>query len=116
MGSRSICLYKINQDQVNGLPGFQIAGSLDSRETLRMTVGDDGPHRRMLMILDVSNEGLMAKGNDPIPVNTPVDMEVIVDEHPVEIRGDVIHCTGTLGGFKIGIQLDRSEDAASDLI
>lgn len=75
---------------------------------------DDGRHGRVLNILDVSNEGLMAKGNDSIPEATPVQMLVIVDEHPVEIRGEVVHCTGTLGGFKIGIRLDLSGYADSE--
>lgn len=61
--------------------------------------------RRHLMLVNVSNSGLMLKGETELEVKSEVVIEVNTDGTPFHVVGVVRHCTQTLGGYKIGIHL-----------
>lgn len=74
---------------------------------------DDGtPHSRMINLLEVSAEGITAKGSNEMPLETPVVVEFMVEgeEDVFRLNGLVAHCTQTVGGYKIGITLDLTGD------
>ena len=56
-------------------------------------------------LLNASQEGLTTKGQTPITLNTEVVLELNPEGTPFAVRGRIAHCTETLGGFKIGIEL-----------
>ena len=56
-------------------------------------------------LLQISKGGLMVKSHKPIPLGTGVAMDVNLGDHAFTILGRVKHCTGTLGGFKVGIRV-----------
>jgi hypothetical protein len=58
-----------------------------------------------LALLNASQEGLTTKGQTPITLNTEVVLELNPEGTPFAVRGRIAHCTETLGGFKIGIEL-----------
>lgn len=66
--------------------------------------GDEGGTRR-LSIVNISLEGITAKGNSEIPIGTNAFVELNPEGEPFLMRGEIVHCTETLGGFKIGIKL-----------
>ena len=81
----------------------------------KVTFAADGDkHTRSLKLLDVALDGLTTRGNNEIAPGTHLVVELDHgldhDEDLLKMRGEVIHCTGTLGGFKIGISLDFRED------
>ncbi|MFQ5502903.1 MAG: PilZ domain-containing protein [Phycisphaerae bacterium] len=73
---------------------------------LKLTV--DG-HEEMgfwsLALLEVSLEGLSAKASYDIPVDREVIIELNPDAAHIVMKGRVIHCTQTIGGYKVGIEL-----------
>ncbi|MBI5763421.1 MAG: PilZ domain-containing protein [Planctomycetes bacterium] len=67
---------------------------------------DDGtPFRRTWTLLQVSAEGLSIKSEEPLPVETQLELAVNIDGNPMPVRGTVVHCTQTLGGYKLGVRL-----------
>ncbi len=67
--------------------------------------GEDGGTRRRLTLLNISNSGLMLKGETEIEEKTEVLIEINPDGNPFHVVGVICHCTQTLGGFKIGVNL-----------
>ena len=61
-------------------------------------------------LLNVSPEGVMIKQQDKIEPGTTVVMKAIPWEEMVVLKGRVIHCTETVGGFKVGIELRFADD------
>lgn len=67
---------------------------------------DDGTQfKRTWTLLQVSAEGLSIKSEEHLEVQTPLDLAVNIDGNPMPVRGTVIHCTQTLGGYKLGVRL-----------
>ena len=62
--------------------------------------------KRWLSLMNISREGITARGNTEIRLGTRVVLEMNPEGSPISLRGEVVHCTGTLGGFKIGIRLE----------
>ncbi len=62
--------------------------------------------KRWLSLMNVSREGITARGNTEIQLGTRVILEMNPEGSPITLRGEVVHCTGTLGGFKIGVRLE----------
>jgi hypothetical protein len=64
---------------------------------------------RMGRLLNASDEGLMVKQYRDIPVGVPVQIEVTIADESFALRGEVAHCTQTLGGLKVGIELQFAD-------
>lgn len=60
---------------------------------------------RRLGLLNASEDGLTTKGQTQIPPDTEIVVELNPEGTPFAVRGRIAHCTETLGGFKIGIEL-----------
>ncbi len=73
-------------------------------------IRDGDQHHRMLKMINISVQGITAKGNNEIPEGTRLEVELEFDGITLQTDGEVVHCTDTLGGFKIGIRLDLRED------
>ncbi len=63
------------------------------------------PYKRTWRVLEVSTQGMTLKCHEAVAIDTIVDMMVNLDGQPVAVRAHVVHCTQTLGGFKVGVQL-----------
>lgn len=73
---------------------------------IKVTFEDAGEmSARRLALLNASHEGITAKGQTLIPVDVDVVVELNPEGTPFRIRARIVHCTETLGGFKIGIEL-----------
>ncbi len=92
-----------------------VGDELDARRTnarfpidgeVKVTFAEEGDsHHRTLKMLNISCDGITAKGNNEIPEGTHLRVELDFDNITLNSDGEVIHCTDTLGGFKIGIRL-----------
>ena len=78
--------------------------------------GEDGPSTRSLILVNVSAEGMTARGASSLPVETEVSVELNPEGTPLWVRGRVVHCTETVGGFKIGIRLEFADESASSTL
>lgn len=68
-------------------------------------------YTRTWSLLQLSYGGVTAKANNEVPIDLTVEMGINVGGHLLGARGSVSHCTETLGGYKVGIQLEFQEDA-----
>lgn len=64
------------------------------------------PALRTGILLNASAVGLMTKQHKPIRTGTPVQMEVTLDDKSFLLKGRIVHSTQTIGGFKVGIELE----------
>lgn len=53
----------------------------------------------------VSRGGMMAVARREFPVWIDVSIELAWDDRTMLLRGKIRHCTQTVGGYKIGVQL-----------
>jgi hypothetical protein len=74
---------------------------------------DDEPFQRTVPLLNVSPRGLTVKVYEPIPVEQAVIVRILLEGETRVFCGHVIHCTMTLGGFKVGIRLDFPSNHAN---
>jgi hypothetical protein len=56
-------------------------------------------------LLDLSPAGLMVKVYGELPVGVPVRVQLTLNGLRLALRGRIAHCTNTLGGFKVGVEL-----------
>ena len=63
-------------------------------------------HTRWLSLLNISLDGVTAKGNTELPMGVKVFLEMNPEGTPFVVRGEIVHCTTTVGGYKIGIKLE----------
>lgn len=56
-------------------------------------------------VLEKSNAGITLRCQDWLHERTDVAVELLLDDRPVVLLGRVVHCTQTVGAFKIGVQL-----------
>ncbi len=68
-------------------------------------------YSRTWTLLQLSYGGVTAKASNEVPMDLVVEMGINIDGHLLGARGRVTHCTGTLGGYKVGIKLEFQEDA-----
>lgn len=61
---------------------------------------------RMCSLLEVSDPGLMLRSREEIPQHASVFIEAYIGDEVVNLAGTVMHCTATVGAFKIGVRLD----------
>lgn len=66
---------------------------------------DGKSYKRTWRLLEVSATGLTVKSHEPLPGDVFFLMYVDMDGDPVCLRGEAVHSTQTLGGFKTGIRL-----------
>ncbi len=77
---------------------------------------EDDTRTRSLSFINISADGITLKGSSEMPVDSRVVIQLNPEGSWFALAGRVIHCTGTLGGFKIGITLEFcDEDAAETL-
>ena len=69
------------------------------------------PSRQLGWIMEVSDAGLMVRCPQPVPAQTPVEVTWEDANARFGVRGVIIHCTETVGGFKLGVQLQLPETA-----
>lgn len=67
-------------------------------------------HEVTLNLTNVSNGGVMGKSPKEIAMDTLVQIHVPVEGRHFVVNGTVVHCTSTLGGYKLGIQLQFAEE------
>lgn len=60
-------------------------------------------------LLQVSAEGLTLRSHDEIPLHELLAIEVRLTDRAVLLHGRVVHCTGTVGGYKLGVLLTFDE-------
>ncbi len=104
--------------------GSGAAASLMRRRQLRYHV--QGPTRvafsrhadsseasnaRTCSVLDISNDGLMLRSREQVPLQTPLAIELYFGDQTITVFGTVVHCTQTVGAFKIGVKLRFDEPA-----
>ena len=65
--------------------------------------------KRSGSVLNISPTGLMIKLLHRLTCDTRLVLRASIDEEDVLLRGRVIHCTATVGGFKLGIELEFPE-------
>ena len=56
-------------------------------------------------VFELSNRGITLRTQNQIPGDAQVEVQLMFEEGPVAVRGRAIHCTGTVGAFKIGVKL-----------
>ena len=56
-------------------------------------------------VLDASTTGIMIRQREEVDVRTLVIVRAVLDNQDITIAGQVMHCTQTVGGYKIGIEL-----------
>ena len=66
---------------------------------------------RTCSVLDISNDGLMLRSQEQVPVRTPLAIELYFGDQTITAFGTVVHCTQTVGAFKIGVKLRFDEPA-----
>lgn len=96
--------------EVNELPIRCAPHRNEERNPLQLEVqlrfDDDGILvRRRLILNNVSNSGMMLKGDTELTPGTRLVAEVNPDGVPFYVAGVVMHCTQTVGGYKIGVNL-----------
>lgn len=55
--------------------------------------------------LNVSRRGVLLRVRERIADHTPVVVQMMLVDERIVLLGRVTHCTETVGGFKIGIEL-----------
>lgn len=58
-----------------------------------------------MTVVDVSPGGVMLRSFDPLERGTGMAMRFKLGPDDVTLMGRVMHCTPTLGGYKVGIKL-----------
>lgn len=71
----------------------------------RSPTGGEAPVLREGALLQVSVGGLMVRSLNAIPIDTAVGLCVQFDGHEFALCGRVAHCTQSVSGHKIGIEL-----------
>jgi hypothetical protein len=64
---------------------------------------------RIVSLLQASTDGMMIKNHKPIRTRTRLCMELTLGDDTVSLRGHVAHCTQTVGGYKVGIELEFAD-------
>jgi hypothetical protein len=63
------------------------------------------PIERTGRVLNASEGGLMVRQYEGILPDTQLQIEATIGEESFALAGRVAHCTQTVGGFKVGIEL-----------
>lgn len=60
---------------------------------------------RTVTLLQVSEGGVMVRSHKPIKSRIRLRMDITLENDTVSLSGQVSHCTQTVGGYKVGIEL-----------
>jgi len=72
----------------------------------KLTFEKDGKtYRRTFDVINVSRGGMTLKGYDEVKADTVIDVKITLGPHVAPLKAKVVHCTGTLGGFKVGVEI-----------
>jgi len=86
--------------------------------TIRETSSDDTPPDKPVgakgELIQVSSEGCMVRTQRELKPMTLVEVEIPIDDDVYVVSGKVIHSTGTVGGYKTGIQLRFAQSASQE--
>ncbi len=84
------------------MPRCRVAGSatVTTQASERM-----GSVESRCALLEASTTGLTCRSRIAIPMDTQVAIELYIGDEVFRLAGTVVHSTGTVGGFKIGIEL-----------
>ena len=72
----------------------------------------EGPIVAICNVLEVSAEGLTLRSRQQIPPETQVAIDLRLGEQILALSGLTVHSTGTVGAFKVGVELKFVEPAA----
>ncbi len=64
-----------------------------------------GQRTCLVTVINASDQGLMLKAESELELETPVSVELMLEDEVVVVRGSVQHCTASLGCHKIGVEL-----------
>lgn len=67
-------------------------------------------YKRTWRIMEVSLSGMMAKTHQEVPVDAVVRLHMELDTGMWEFQARVMHCTQTLGGYKVGMSLSFPDE------
>lgn len=81
------------------LGAVQLAFELGGKPTLRSGA-----------LLNASPTGVLVKQRDRIPYGTTVLVKVLIASDTILLLGRAIHCTQTVGGYKLGIELQFPDE------
>lgn len=65
---------------------------------------------RTVQLLQISAAGVMVKNRGRVQPHTPVWMEITLADDVFSLLGQVAHCTQTVGGYKVGIELQFPDE------
>ena len=63
------------------------------------------PQRWDAALLQLSDHGLMVRTERELPAYIGVAVQVALEDETATALGRVVHCTSTIGGYKVGIEL-----------
>lgn len=58
-----------------------------------------------MCVIDVSPSGIMLRSFEPLQRGVGIAMRFTLGPDDVTLMGRIMHCTPTLGGFKVGVRL-----------
>ena len=70
---------------------------------------DNRPVKRTGKLLNASPTGVLVKQQEWIADHTLVLMRLLYDDAVIRLLGRVAHCTQTVGGYKVGIELEFAD-------
>lgn len=73
--------------------------------TVRAEDAAGHPRKFLADLIQLSANGCMLKTDQELKAQTPISIECGFDEEVVELQGEVMHSTGTIGGYKTGVHL-----------
>lgn len=62
--------------------------------------------QRTARITEVSVGGVTCWTDAEVPVCVKVTFQFHPENEPIRLRGKIVHCTQTVGGYKVGIELE----------
>ena len=69
---------------------------------------DEGMKQRTWSLIQVSSEGITAIAPEEVPDRFRIDIEWHREDEIIMLSGRIVHCTQTIGGYKIGVKLKFS--------
>jgi hypothetical protein len=92
-------------DEGSGVKRHDKRKHADLVATVRTRDAHGNPRKFLADLIQLSSHGCMLKTDQELKSETPVTIECGFDEEVILLQGEVVHSTGTIGGFKTGIQL-----------
>lgn len=84
--------------------------------TVRTQDIEGRPRKFLADLIQLSSHGCMLKTDMELRPQTPVTLECGFEDEVVQLQGEVVHSTSTIGGFKTGIQLTFMDTPATQQV